>query len=85
MVAAGYTLPGSRVGARLRRVRSVLTAAAATVLNPHKASLRRLADIPLSVAGVAAIDFAAFHLAHGWGWLVLGASMFALEHMIADE
>lgn len=67
-----------------RKLRDLARAGAAAVVAPHKASLRRLADIPLSVAGTAGIDFAAWHLGHGWGWLVTGASLFVLEHMIAD-
>ena len=67
-----------------RRLRDLARAGASAVVAPHKASLRRLADIPLSVAGTAGIDFAAFHISHGWGFLVTGASLFVLEHMIAD-
>lgn len=59
--------------------------AVAKVLAPHKAALRNLADIPLTCAGVAGIDFAAFHISHGWGWLATGLSLLVVEHMIADE
>ena len=55
------------------------------VFAPHKASLARLADIPLTVAGGACFDFAAFHWAHSWGWLVTGLSLVVLEHLIADD
>lgn len=55
------------------------------VLVPHKAALRNLADIPLTAAGAGCIDFAAFHVAHGWGWLVTGVSLVLIEHLIADE
>ena len=51
----------------------------------HKASVKRLSEIPLTVTGIAFIDFAAFHVAHGLGWLVTGISLLILEHLIADE
>jgi hypothetical protein len=57
----------------------------AAAVAPHRASLRRLADIPLTAAGTGFIDFAAFHVAHGWGFLVTGISLVVLEHMIADQ
>jgi hypothetical protein len=63
---------------------SGVTTIAKAVARPHKASLRRLADIPLTVAGTAGIDFAAFHVAHGWGWLATGVSLLLIEHLIAD-
>ena len=73
------------------RVRIFLVSTAALVAlsvrraaAPHKASLARLWDVPLSVLGLGCIDFAAFHVAHGWGWLVTGLSLFLLEYMIAD-
>lgn len=52
--------------------------------SPHKASLRRLADIPLTVAAVPLADFAAFHISHGWGFLATAASLVVVEHIIAD-
>lgn len=51
---------------------------------PHKNSLRNLASIPLTAAGTGFIDFAAFHISHGWGWLVTGISLVIVEHIIAD-
>ena len=72
----------------LKRLRarsvSVLLASVAVVFAPHKASLKRLTEIPLTVCGVAAIDFAGFHIAHGWGWLITGLSLIVVEHLIAD-
>lgn len=85
MVAAGFTLPTRRFSARLHRARQAVAAAAATVIAPHKASLARLADMPLSVLGFGAVDFAGFHYVHMIGWAVTGLSLFALEHMIADD
>jgi len=51
---------------------------------PHTASLAKLRAIPLTLAGVFCVDFAGFHLAHGWGWLITGVSLIALEHIISD-
>lgn len=52
---------------------------------PHKASLANLASIPMTLIGTACIDFAAFHLAHGWGWFVTGISFILIEHIVSDE
>lgn len=54
------------------------------LVSPHKNSLRNLSQIPLTATGVGFMDFAAFHLAHGWGWLVTGISLVIVEHIIAD-
>ena len=54
-------------------------------LTPHKAALGNLASMPLTAAGAACIDFAAWHISHGVGWLVMGVSLVVLEHLIADE
>lgn len=62
-----------------------MKSAAVKAITPHKAALGNLASIPLTVLGAASIDYAAFHLAHGWGWLVTGISLVLLEHAIADE
>jgi hypothetical protein len=56
----------------------------AYVFAQHKASLKRLTEIPLTVTGAGFIDFAAFHVAHGLGWLVTGLSLVLIEHLIAD-
>lgn len=68
-----------------KRVFNALKSAAVKVFEPHKASLAKLADMPLTVLGAASIDFAAFHISHGWGWLAVGASLFFLEYLIADD
>ena len=86
MVALAPRAPGS---ARLRglaasagsAVRFIATAA----VKPHRAALANLKAIPLTVAGTACMDFAAFHIAHGWGWLATGVSLVIIEHLIADE
>lgn len=62
-----------------------MKAGALKAITPHKAALGNLAHMPLTVAGAGCIDFAAFHLAHGWGWLVTGISLVLLEQAIADE
>ncbi len=56
----------------------------AYLLTQHKASIKRLTEIPLTVAGAGCTDFAAFHVGHGWGWLVTGLSLVLIEHLIAD-
>ena len=86
MVALAPSVPGI---ARIRRgfaaALGVVSVVALKAVTPHRAALARLADIPLTVAGIGCIDFAAFHIAHGWGWLVTGASLILLEHLIADD
>lgn len=52
---------------------------------PRTGWLRNLFSIPLTATGAGFIDFAAFHLDHGWGWLVTGISLIVLEAVIADE
>jgi hypothetical protein len=64
---------------------AVVTAFAGRLVQPHRAAIANLRAIPLTVAGALCIDFAAFHVAHGWGWLVTGLSLVLLEHLIADE
>jgi hypothetical protein len=86
---ATVAVPAPAARKRLGRVFGVAAGtvkrAVTVALTPHKASLKRLADMPLSVAGTGGIDFAAFHIGHGWGWLVLGASLWLIEHLISDD
>jgi hypothetical protein len=85
---ASLALPARKPSAiRSWAGRAALAAAgiAKAAVRPHQASLRRLADIPLTAAGTVFIDFAGFHISHGWGWLILGASLVVLEHLIADD
>lgn len=70
---------------RLSSLTASIVSAAQSLIEPHRASLSTLRDIPLTVAGTGSIDFAAFHLAHGWGWLVTGISLILLEHVIAED
>lgn len=76
--------PG-RIRAFLKRFASTSSKVIATMAKPHRAALTNLTHMPLTVLGTTGIDFAAFHLAHGWGWLVTGISLIILEHMVADE
>lgn len=54
-------------------------------VRPHRAALRRLADIPLTLVALSCADYAAFALPGRWGWLATGASLIVLEHLIADD
>lgn len=79
-VPAGRFLPGkgtvARAAGALRRM-----------VMPVRAPLANLASVPLHVAGLGCLDFAAFHLPDPgfWGWAVVAASLVWLEHVIADE
>lgn len=70
----------ARIPVFARRVRAF----GAALVAPHKASLRRLADIPLTVAGLALGDAGSFIELHGWGYAITAASLLVLEHLIAD-
>jgi hypothetical protein len=79
----------ARSSGRLARfaasVKASAAAAAGRVLTPHRASLRRLADIPLTVAGLGCIDAAAFTGNEIAGLVVTGFSLILTEHLIADD
>lgn len=86
---AAITAPAAPRPARaplrvLRGLRVLAGNVASAVLTPHKASVKRLAEMPLSVLGTGGIDFSAFHVNHGVGFLVLGVSLWVIEHLIAD-
>ena len=74
---------------RLRGLAATAGSAARTVtamaVKPHKAALANLLHMPLTVAGVACADFAAFHYIHMIGWAVTAVSLIVLENVIADE
>lgn len=79
---------GRRPGALRRRLAGAwgaVRAVAEEAIKPHRASLSTLMHMPLYCAGVASVDFAAFHMGHGWGWLALGASLILTERIIADD
>ena len=85
MVALAPRAPGF---ARLRGLAASAGSAVRFVtkaaVKPHRAALANLLHMPLTVAGVSVIDFAAFHISHGWGFLATGVSLILLEHVIAD-
>lgn len=89
-VAVVTDAPGTRDRGRwLRKARELTGTVAKTVgrvaLTPHKASLLRLTEMPLSVIGYGLADFAAFHVDHGVGWLATAVSLIVIEHLIADD
>lgn len=57
----------------------------ASFARPARVPLQNLAHYPLFAAGSGLMDFAAFHVGHGWGWLATGLSLVVIEHVIADE
>lgn len=65
-----------RAAARLRAVSKRLTVPAA---------LRRLAEMPMTIAGIGCIDAAAFVGNTIAGLVVTGLSLMALEYSIADD
>lgn len=74
-----------RITSVIAAITEVLTAVIRKAVTPHKASIANLKAVPLTVAGTGCIDYAAFHLGGGWGWLATGASLILLEHIIADS
>ncbi len=78
-----------RTPGRLRNTALTLWTTLATLARlgatPHRAALTNLARMPLTVIGLGCADYAAWHLAAGWGWLATAASLILLEHLIADE
>jgi hypothetical protein len=80
-------VPGAPAG-RLARWRRTLTKTVTSTVRvaftPHKASLRRLADIPLMLIGIGFADTAAWQGPHWLGWLATGLSLVVVEHLIAD-
>ena len=76
--------PG-RLGRIMADVRRSTARAAVRAITPARPVLRNAAQCPLSIAGTGLADLAAFHLGTGWGLLITGASLWLIEHMIADE
>ena len=83
------TTPHPNARRRLRNAAvtlwATLTTLATRAATPHKAALANLAHMPLTVAGLGCADYAAWHIAAGWGWAAIAASLILLEHLIADE
>lgn len=87
VASAALSVPvvGHRLRGAARSVVRVVKSAVVKAATPHRAALANLKDIPLTVLGIASVDFAAFHYIHMIGWLVTGVSLVVLEHLIADE
>ena len=64
---------------------SRVSALGARLLAPHKAALRNLAGIPLTVAAAGCVDAAGFVHSVFAGLIVTAASLVYIEHVIADE
>lgn len=75
----------SRVTAAARQGVGAVRRGVAAALRPHRTALTNLAHMPLTLAGLAGVDFAAFHVGHGWGWLAVGLSLIIAETAAADE
>lgn len=78
-------MPRSGAPGRIRTAARWIASAAGKVLSPHKASLLRLTDIPLTVAGAGCIDAAAFAGNLIAGLVVTGITLILIEHAIADD
>jgi hypothetical protein len=65
-------------------VRSAVSVAGQYAFSQHKASLRRLTEMPLTVVGHGLADFAAFHVNHGLGFFAIAVSCMVVEHLISD-
>lgn len=70
---------------RLKRAGAAVTALVRQTVKPHRLAVAKLAEMPLFLLGTSGVDFAAFHLNHGVGWLVTGLSLILIEHLAADE
>lgn len=75
----------NRVTAFFTSLAGTLTLLGARAIAPHKASLRNLMDIPLTVIGLGCVDTGVFQWSTAVGWVVTGLSLVLLEHMIADD
>jgi hypothetical protein len=80
------SLPFSTTGTRrvagvLNHLLRFVTVVSGAVITPHKSSVKNLAGIPLAVAGTGFIDFSAFYVNHAVGFLVLGLSLWLLDHL----
>jgi hypothetical protein len=70
---------------RIRRYAAVARRALARATTPVTGLAGRLAEIPLTVAGIGCIDAAAFVGDTIAGLVVTGLSLMAIEYVIADE
>lgn len=67
------------------KIKSAFHMAGTVALTPHKASLKRLAEMPLTVVASGLFDWAGFHINGGIGLLITGVSLVILEHLISDD
>lgn len=72
-------------GARFRRAGAAVAQLSRRMVKPHRLAVENLTKMPMFLLGTGCVDFAAFHLSHGVGWLVTGLSLILVEHMAADE
>lgn len=68
-----------------KTVLRVIKGGALSVFAPHKASLSKLADTPLTVAGAGCVAAGVFLASTIAGLVILGVVLVLLEHMIADS
>lgn len=86
MATAAISAPRAGQPARLRhRAAARLRAITERVAAPVRQPAANLARIPLTVAGLGCVDAAAFVGCTIAGLVVTGASLIALEFLIADE
>lgn len=86
MSAIGITAAAARgQRARLRRLNADLRRSLARLAAPGAAPLARLAQMPLTLAGIGCIDAAAFVGDTIAGLVVTGLSLIGLEYLIADD
>jgi hypothetical protein len=84
--AIGITAAAARgQRARLRRLNVDLRRSLARLAAPAAAPLTRLAQMPLTLAGIGCIDAAAFVGDTIAGLVVTGLSLIGLEYLIADD
>jgi len=80
---------GSGFGQRLSQWSAGIASASVRtgrkVIEPHRAALRNLASIPLTVLGAGCVDVGIFTANSVAGWICTGLSLILVEHVIADE
>ena len=72
------------VSAAARAALSALSSALSVLMSPHKASLARLWQMPLTAAAAGMLDYAGFQLPGAWGFVTAAISLVVLEHLISD-
>lgn len=82
------TIPGQKSRGShtlFKRVFGVLRNSTVRVFSPHRASLVKLADIPLTVAGAGCVAAGVFLASTIAGLVILGGVLILLEYLIADD